>query len=105
MTHTLAAAPARTRPHASRARHSKMPLSSSFSEKVQITAAMQLLHAGVDTSVIALWLGHETPQSTQHYLHADLALKQRALDRTTPPNTRPGRYRPPDALLTFLEEL
>jgi site-specific recombinase XerD len=69
------------------------------------TAAMQLLHAGVDTSVIALWLGHETPQSTQHYLHADLALKQRALDRTTPPNTRPGRYRPPDALLTFLEEL
>jgi integrase len=67
--------------------------------------AMQLLHAGVDTSVIALWLGHETPQSTQHYLHADLALKQRALDRTTPPNTRPGRYRPPDALLTFLEEL
>jgi len=69
------------------------------------TAAMQLLHAGVDTSVIALWLGHETPQSTQHYLHADLALKQRALDRTTPPNTRPGRYRPPDALLTFLDEL
>jgi integrase/recombinase XerD len=44
-------------------------------------------------------------QSTQRYLHADLALKQRTLDRTTPPNTRPSRYRPPDALLTFLEEL
>ena len=66
---------------------------------------MNLLHAGVDIAAIALRLGHETPQSTQHYLHADLALKQRALDRTTPPNTRPGRYRPPDALLTFLEDL
>jgi integrase len=107
MTHTFAATPARSRtpPRAKRAPHSKNPLTSTYSEKVQITFAMQLLHAGVDTSVIALWLGHETPQSTQHYLHADLALKQRALDRTTPPNTRPGRYRPPDALLTFLEEL
>jgi integrase/recombinase XerD len=69
------------------------------------SAAMQLLHAGVDTSVIALWLGHESPQSTQHYLHADLTLKQRALARTAPPNTTPGRYRPPDALLAFLEGL
>lgn len=69
------------------------------------TAAMQLLHGGVDTSVIALWLGHESPRSTQHYLHADLALKERALARTTPPNTKPGRYRAPDTLLAFLEHL
>jgi integrase/recombinase XerD len=69
------------------------------------SAAMQLLQAGVDTSIIALWLGHESPRSTQHYLHADLALKERALARTTPANTKPGRYRPPDKLLAFLEAL
>lgn len=69
------------------------------------TAAMQLLQAGVDVSVIALWLGHESIQTTQIYLHADLALKERALARTAPPNTTPGRYRPPDPLLAFLEDL
>ena len=69
------------------------------------TAAMRLLEAGVDTSVIALWLGHERVETTQIYLHADLALKERALARTTPPGARPGRYRPPDALLAFLEAL
>jgi site-specific recombinase XerD len=69
------------------------------------TAAMQLLHGGVDTSVIALWLGHESPRSTQAYLHADLALKEQALARTAPLNTKPGRYHPPDTLLAFLEEL
>jgi site-specific recombinase XerD len=69
------------------------------------TAAMRLLHAGVDTSVIALWLGHEQVDTTQVYLHADLALKERALARTTPPNTRPGRYRPSDTLLDFLQSL
>jgi integrase/recombinase XerD len=69
------------------------------------TAAMRLLQAGVDTSVIALWLGHESVQSTQVYLHADLALKEQALARTTPPGTAPGRYRPPDKLLAFLEAL
>lgn len=69
------------------------------------TAAMQLLHAGVDTSVIALWLGHESVATTQVYLHADLALKEQALARTAPPNTKPGRYRPPDRLLAFLEAL
>jgi integrase/recombinase XerD len=69
------------------------------------TAAMQLLAAGVDVSVIALWLGHESVQTTQIYLHADLALKERALSRTAPPNTTPGRYRPPDPLLAFLEAL
>jgi len=69
------------------------------------TAAMRLLHAGVDTAVIALWLGHESIETTQTYLHADLALKERALARTTPPTTIPGRYRPPDSMLAFLEAL
>ena len=69
------------------------------------TAAMRLLHAGVDTSVIALWLGHESVETTQIYLHADLALKEKALSRTTPLGTAPGRYRPPDALLAFLEAI
>ena len=69
------------------------------------TAAMRLLHAGVDTTVIALWLGHERVDTTQIYLHADLALKERAIERTTPPDARPGRYKPPDTLLAFLEAL
>jgi integrase/recombinase XerD len=69
------------------------------------TAAMQLLHAGIDTTVIALWLGHENTETTQIYLHADMTLKERALARTTPPGTPPGRYKPPDALLAFLEAL
>jgi site-specific recombinase XerD len=69
------------------------------------SAAMALLHAGVDLSVIALWLGHESTQSVQAYLHADMALKERALARTTPHGTNPGRYRPPDALLAFLDNL
>jgi integrase/recombinase XerD len=69
------------------------------------TAAMRLLHAGVDTSVIALWLGHEQVDTTQIYLHADLELKEKALARTAPPNTKPGRYKPPDQLLAFLESL
>ena len=69
------------------------------------TAAMNLLHAGVDSTVIALWLGHESVEATQIYLHADMAIKERALARTTPPDTAPGRYRPPDRLLAFLEAL
>jgi integrase/recombinase XerD len=69
------------------------------------TAAMRLLHAGVDTSVIALWLGHEQADTTQIYLHADLELKEKALARTTPANTTPGRYKPPDQLIAFLESL
>jgi len=69
------------------------------------TAAMRLLHAGVDTSVIALWLGHEQADTTQIYLHADLTLKEKALARTSPPHTKPGRYQPPDELLAFLQAL
>jgi len=69
------------------------------------TAAMRLLHAEVDTSVIALWLGHEQVETTQIYLHADLAIKDRALARTAPAHIKPGRYRPPDTLIAFLEGL
>jgi site-specific recombinase XerD len=69
------------------------------------SAAMALLHAGTDITVIALWLGHESVTTTQIYLQADMALKQQALDRTTPPATIPGRYKPPDQLLAFLEAL
>jgi site-specific recombinase XerD len=69
------------------------------------TTAMNLLHAGIDSTVIALWLGHESVEATQIYLHADMAIKERALARTTPPNSAPGRYRPPDSLLAFLEAL
>jgi integrase/recombinase XerD len=69
------------------------------------SAAMALLHAGVDTSVIALWLGHEDPGSTQAYLHADMTIKEKALERIRPPNTSPGRYHAPDTLLAFLDGL
>ncbi len=69
------------------------------------TAAMRLLHAGVDITVIALWLGHETTNTTQIYLQADLVLKQRALDRTTGPDTSSGRYQPSDQLIAFLEAI
>jgi integrase/recombinase XerD len=69
------------------------------------TCAMRLLAVGVDTSVIALWLGHEGVETTQIYLHADLAIKERALARTAPTGTTPGRYRAPDSLLAFLEGL
>lgn len=69
------------------------------------TAAMDLLHHGVDRSVIALWLGHESVETTQIYLHADLAIKEAALARTTPINVAPGRYRPGDSLLAFLTSL
>jgi integrase/recombinase XerD len=69
------------------------------------TAAMNLLHAGVDITVIALWMGHESPATTRIYLHADMALKEKAIARTTPPDTPAGRYQPPDELLTFLSQL
>jgi len=69
------------------------------------SAAMALLHSGVDCAMIALWLGHESMDTTQMYLHASLELKQQALDKTTPVNGRPGRYQPDDALLAFLKSL
>ncbi len=69
------------------------------------SAAMDLLQHGVDRSVIALWLGHESMDTTQVYLHANLMLKERALSKTDPLTGRPGRYHPTDKLLTFLQSL
>lgn len=69
------------------------------------SCAMSLLRAGVDTAVIALWLGHSDIRSTNVYLHADMTIKQRALELTAQTATPPGRYRPNDALLAFLEGL
>jgi site-specific recombinase XerD len=66
---------------------------------------MSLLQAGVDTTVIALWLGHADVRSTQPYLHADLTIKERALALVTPAAAKPGRYKPTDTLLAFLEGL
>jgi integrase/recombinase XerD len=68
-------------------------------------AAMALVHAGIDPTVIALWMGHASPLSTRPYLHADMQLKQQAADRLTPPGTPPGRYHAPDDLLAFLAAL
>jgi site-specific recombinase XerD len=69
------------------------------------TTAMDLLQEGNEQAVIALWLGHESIETTQVYLDADLEMKQRILDKTTPPTGRPGRYRPEDKLLAFLKSL
>jgi integrase/recombinase XerD len=69
------------------------------------TAAMRLLIAGNDVTVIALWLGHEQIATTSVYLHADMTHKQEAIDRTTPLTAKPGRYRPPDPVLAFLDNL
>lgn len=69
------------------------------------TTAMELLQHGVDTSVIALWLGHESVETTQIYLHANLEMKEKALAKTTPANVPLGRYRPDDQLLAFLNSL
>jgi site-specific recombinase XerD len=69
------------------------------------STAMELLHNGVDQAVIALWLGHESVETTQVYIHADMRLKERALQQVASPDTRVGRYRPDDQLLAFLEAL
>jgi site-specific recombinase XerD len=69
------------------------------------TTAVHLLEAGVDRAVIALWLGHESVETTQIYLDADLAMKERALARTAPPHVGRQRFRPKDSLLAFLEGL
>ena len=69
------------------------------------TTAMDLLQEGVDRALIALWLGHESVETTQIYLDANLTIKQAVLDKTTPPEGTPGRYRPDDRLLAFLKGL
>jgi site-specific recombinase XerD len=72
---------------------------------IRHTTAMHLLQAGVDIAVIALWLGHESPATTHMYLEADLSMKERALNRLQPTGASPGRYRPPDQLMKFLQSL
>jgi site-specific recombinase XerD len=69
------------------------------------TAAMELLQHGVDITVIALWLGHESPETAQVYVQANLKMKEKALAKTTPVNVKPGRYQPGDQLLAFLKSL
>ena len=72
---------------------------------IRHTTAMHLLQSGVDISVIALWLGHESPSTTHHYVEADLAMKDRALARLQEPDQTVLRYRAPDSLLEFLKTL
>jgi integrase/recombinase XerD len=69
------------------------------------STAMELLQNGVDRTVIALWLGHESVETTQVYMHADMRLKEKALARVASTTSRPGRYKPDDALLAFLESV
>jgi len=69
------------------------------------SCAMSLLQAKVDVAVLALWLGHADIRSTDAYVHADLTIKERALAMTTPASVKPGRYKPPDPVLAFLESL
>ncbi|WP_329139760.1 tyrosine-type recombinase/integrase [Streptomyces sp. NBC_01476] len=69
------------------------------------SCAMSLLQAGVDTTVIALWLGHAGVRSTDAYVHADMTIKEKALALTAPVAARPGRYRPTDKVLAFLDRL
>lgn len=72
---------------------------------IRHSTAMHMLQSGVDITVIALWLGHESPITTHGYIETDLAMKQRALAAMTPPTTSANRYTPSDALLRFLENL
>lgn len=69
------------------------------------SCAMSLLQAGVDSTVIALWLGHADVRSTTPYIHADMTVKERALALVTPASVTPGRYKPPDSVLAFLDSL
>lgn len=72
---------------------------------IRHTTAMHLLQSGVDITVIALWLGHESPTTTHIYLEADMEMKEEALSRLKPVDVGPSRYRPPDRLLAFLQSL
>ncbi len=86
-------------------RHPQLAQRSISPHTVRHTTAMHLLQSGVDITVIALWLGHENPATTHMYLQADLSMKERTLDRLRPIGARPGRYRPPDQLMQFLQSL
>ncbi len=72
---------------------------------IRHTTAMHLLQSGMDITVIALWLGHESPSTTHMYVEADLAMKERVLGRLQPPGIAVPRYRPPDTLMRFLQSL
>lgn len=72
---------------------------------IRHTTAMHLLQTGVDISVIALWLGHESPSTTHMYIELDLAMKERALSRLEAPDVKVTRYRPSDDLMRFLQTL
>ena len=92
-------------PRASRASCQKHLTTWASLNSLQITCAMLLRAKGVDIATIALWLGHESTQTTHIYEHADPALKEQAIARTAPLGAKPGRYRPSDPLLAFLEAL
>ncbi len=93
--------------HANKARQNCPSLGTKriFPHLLRHTAAMNLLQAGVDTSVIAMWLGHESVETTHVYLNADLELKRQVLTTTASPTSVASAYRPDDALLTFLKNL
>ena len=86
-------------------RHPELAKLSVSPHVIRHTTAMHLLQAGVDMSVIALWLGHESPSTTHMYVQADLRMKERALSRLKPPDAKSDRYRPSDTLLRFLQGL
>ena len=91
--------------HMLNARGLELAKQSVFPHCIRHTMAMHMLQAGVDISVIALWLGHESPSTTHMYLEADLGMKERALARLDPPDLKSVRFRPSDALLRFLQGL
>ena len=86
-------------------RHPQLTRRSISPHTIRHTTAMHLLQSGVDITVIALWLGHESPATTHMYLEADLSMKERTLNRLQPVGASPGRYRPPDQLMRFLQNL
>ena len=86
-------------------RHPQLASRSISPHTIRHTTAMHLLQSGVDITVIALWLGHESPATTHMYLEADLSMKERTLNRLQPIGASPGRYRPPDQLMQFLQSL
>jgi site-specific recombinase XerD len=90
---------------AAAARYPDLATRSISPHTIRHTTAMHLLQSGVDITVIALWLGHESPSTTHMYVEADLTMKERALSRLTAPTLPAATYRPPDALMRFLQAL
>jgi site-specific recombinase XerD len=86
-------------------KHPDLATMSVSPHKVRHATAMSLLQSGADPCEIALWLGHESPATTHMYVEADLAMKERTLARLKAPKVKPTRYRPPKALLAFLQAL